>query len=150
MSHKEINFIDEMEKDDAWLKAHLEEIVDRYAHKVIAILDQEIVGVGESISGVQQQIAEQYPARVPLVFEVPSREDLRACCRVQIRAYSRPTVAPYSSGDWFWREVAASRGIQSRSRKEAPRLFVHRFLLYSAFYHTPPLLPSQVTNTLTA
>jgi ABC-type phosphate/phosphonate transport system ATPase subunit len=75
MSHEEINFVDEMEKDDAWLKAHLEEIVDRYAHKVIAILDQEIVWVGESISGVQQQIVKQYPARVPLVFEVPSREE---------------------------------------------------------------------------
>jgi len=75
MPHEEINFVDEMEKDDAWLKSHLEEIVDRYAHKVIAILDQEIVGVGESISDVQQKIAEQYPARVPLVFEVPSREE---------------------------------------------------------------------------
>jgi len=75
MSHQEIDFIDEMEKDDEWLKSHLEEIVDRYARKVIAILDQEIVGVGESISDVQQKVTKQYPARVPLVFEVPSREE---------------------------------------------------------------------------
>ncbi len=75
MLHEEINFIDEMEKDDEWLKSHLEEIVDRYAHRVIAILDQEIVGIGESIGEVQQAVAEKHPARVPLVFEVPSREE---------------------------------------------------------------------------
>jgi hypothetical protein len=40
MSHEEINFIDEMEKDDEWLKAHLDEIVARYARRVIAVLDQ--------------------------------------------------------------------------------------------------------------
>ena len=75
MRHEDINFIEEMEKDDEWLKAHLEEIVDRYARRVIAVLDQQIVEVGESISDVQQKVAEHYPARVPLVFEVPSREE---------------------------------------------------------------------------
>jgi hypothetical protein len=48
---------DEMEKDDAWLKSHLEEMVDRYAHKVGAILDQEVVGVG---SGGRWQRVEAY------------------------------------------------------------------------------------------
>lgn len=75
MQHEDINFIEEMEKDDEWLKAHLEEIVDRYARRVIAILDQGIVEVGESINDVQQKVAEHHPARVPLVFEVPSREE---------------------------------------------------------------------------
>lgn len=67
--------IDEMERDDEWLKSHLEEIVDHYAHKVIAILDQGIVGVGESIAEVQRMMAERCPLRVPLIFEVPSREE---------------------------------------------------------------------------
>ncbi|MBI3300934.1 MAG: hypothetical protein HYZ72_02490 [Deltaproteobacteria bacterium] len=57
------------------LKSYLEEIVDQYAHKVIAILDQEIVGVGGAIAEVQQMVAEKYPRRVPLIFEVPSREE---------------------------------------------------------------------------
>jgi hypothetical protein len=72
---EEIGFVDEMGRDDEWLKSHLEEIVDRYAHKVIAVLDQGIVGVGESIAEVQRMVAEKYPVRVPLVFEVPSREE---------------------------------------------------------------------------
>ena len=67
--------IDEMERDDEWLKSHLEEIVDHYAHKVIAILDQGIVGVGKSIAEVQRMMAERHPLRVPLIFEVPSREE---------------------------------------------------------------------------
>jgi hypothetical protein len=49
--------------------------VDRYAHKVIAILDQQIVGVGTSIAELQQTVAAQYPQRVPLIFEAPTREE---------------------------------------------------------------------------
>ena len=72
---EEVSFIDEMERDDGWLKSHLEEIVDQYAHKVIAVLDQGIVGVGDSIAEVQQLVEAKYPHRVPLIFEVPSREE---------------------------------------------------------------------------
>jgi hypothetical protein len=75
MPREDTNFIEELEKDDEWLKAHFEEIVDRYAHRVIAILDQEIVEVGESIREGQQKVANHHPARIPLVFEVPSREE---------------------------------------------------------------------------
>lgn len=75
MPHKDRNFIEELEKDDEWLKSHFEEIVDRYARQVIAILDQEIVEVGESIHDVQRKVAEHHPARIPFVFEVPSREE---------------------------------------------------------------------------
>jgi hypothetical protein len=75
MSHETITFIDEMDKDDEWLKAHLDEIVDRYARQVIAVLDQEIVAVGDTISAVGQMVAAHHPARIPLLFEVPSREE---------------------------------------------------------------------------
>lgn len=70
-----VDFVDEMDKDDTWLKAHLDEIVNQYAHKVIAILDQEIVVVGDSIAEVHRLVVEKYPARVPLIFEVPGREE---------------------------------------------------------------------------
>jgi hypothetical protein len=39
-----------MDSDDLWLKAYLKDIVDRYTHKVIAILDQQIVELGTSIA----------------------------------------------------------------------------------------------------
>lgn len=75
MQKDDSTFIDEMDKDDAWLKAHLEEIVDRYAHQVIAVLDQQVVGVGTSVGEVHRKVAEQHPTRIPLVFEVPTREE---------------------------------------------------------------------------
>lgn len=72
---KEVDFAEDLDRDDAWLKAHLEEIVDQYAHQVIAILDQQIVGVGPSIADLQRTLAADYPQRVPLIFEVPSRQE---------------------------------------------------------------------------
>jgi peptide subunit release factor RF-3 len=84
------NFVDEMEKDDGWLKSHLEEIVEKYAHKVIAILDQGVVCVGESITEVQQLLAEPYPQRVPFIFEVPSQEEFEGLRSSIERAYVLP------------------------------------------------------------
>ena len=72
---EEVDFVEDMDSDDLWLKSHLEDIVDRYAHKVIAILDQQIVGVGTSIAELQQTVAAHYPQLVPLIFEVPTREE---------------------------------------------------------------------------
>ena len=72
---EEVDFVEDMDSDDLWLKAHLEEIIERYAHKVIAILDQQIVGVGTSIAELQRTVAAHYPQRVPLIFEVPTREE---------------------------------------------------------------------------
>ena len=72
---EEVGFVEDMDSDDLWLKAHLEDIVERYAHKVIAILDQQIVGVEASIAELQQTVAAHYPQRVPLIFEVPTREE---------------------------------------------------------------------------
>jgi hypothetical protein len=72
---EDVDFVEDMDSDDLWLKSHIEDIVDRYAHKVIAILDQQIVGVGTSIVELQQSVAARYPQRVPLIFEVPTREE---------------------------------------------------------------------------
>jgi hypothetical protein len=30
---EEVDFVEDMDRDDAWLKTHLEEIVERYAHR---------------------------------------------------------------------------------------------------------------------
>jgi Family of unknown function (DUF5678) len=72
---EEVDFVEDMDSDDLWLKSHIEDIVERYAHKVIAVLDQQIVGVGTSIAELQQTVTAHYPQRVPLIFEVPTREE---------------------------------------------------------------------------
>ena len=72
---KEVEFVEDLDQDDAWLKAHLEEIVNQYAHQVIAILDQKIVAVASSIADLQRILATDYPHRIPLIFEVPSPQE---------------------------------------------------------------------------
>jgi hypothetical protein len=72
---QEVKFVEDLDQDDAWLKAHLEEIVNQYAHQVIAILDQHIVAVASSIADLQRLLATDYPQRIPLIFEVPSPEE---------------------------------------------------------------------------
>ena len=72
---KEVEFVEDLDQDDAWLKAHLEDIVNQYAHQVIAILDQTIVAVASSIAELQWLLATDYPQRIPLIFEVPSPQE---------------------------------------------------------------------------
>lgn len=67
---------EELKKDDLWLKEHMEEIVQKYRHKVIAILDQRIVAAGDSYREVAERVRREFPDRVPLLFEVPGPEDL--------------------------------------------------------------------------
>lgn len=67
---------EELERDDLWLKEHMEEIVRQYRHKVIAILDQRIVVVGDSYKEVDERVQREFPGRVPMLFEVPGPEDL--------------------------------------------------------------------------
>jgi hypothetical protein len=72
---REVQFVEDLDQDDAWLKAHLEEIVNQYAHQVIAILDQKIVAVAPSIADLQRSLATDYPPRIPLIFEGPSPQE---------------------------------------------------------------------------
>jgi len=72
---KEVKFVEDLDQDDAWLKAHFEDIVNQYEHQVIAILDQKIVAVASSIADLQRILAADYPQRIPLIFEVPSHQE---------------------------------------------------------------------------
>ena len=70
-----MDFVEEMDRDDTWLKAHIDEIIATYPHKSLAILDQRIVAVGDSLEEVHRLFTAHYPGRVPLLFEVPSPEE---------------------------------------------------------------------------
>lgn len=77
-------FGEAMDRDDAWLKAHITEIIATYPHKTLAIVDQRIVAVGASFEAVHALVTSQYPGRVPLLFEVPEPEEF-ACLLSGIR-----------------------------------------------------------------
>jgi len=72
---KNMDFVEEMDRHDLWLKAHIDEIMAIYPHKALAILDQRIVAIGDSLEEVHRLVTAEYPGRVPLLFEVPSPEE---------------------------------------------------------------------------
>jgi hypothetical protein len=50
-----------MSADFAWLTKHSREIYEKYAGKWIAVLDGEIVGVGDTATAAAQQAEAEHP-----------------------------------------------------------------------------------------
>ena len=64
---------------DEWLEEHLEELVERYAGRAVAIYDGEIIAIGDSEAEVYKLIrARELSAEMPLVFRVPTEEDFQS------------------------------------------------------------------------
>jgi hypothetical protein len=67
-----------MDKDDLWIVEHFSELVDKYAGKAIAVVNEQLVAVGDSELDVELVAKEKYPGRIPSVLTVPREEDM-AC-----------------------------------------------------------------------
>ena len=108
---EEVDFVEDMDSDDLWLKSHIEDIVDRYAHKVIAILDQQIVGVGTSHCGTatNHRFTTRNGCRSSSKC-LPVRE-FESCCSIPIRHSGRPAFCIDSSGPGLSEQVAAGPSI---------------------------------------
>jgi len=61
---------------DDWLAQYFEEIVAKYSKRSIAVVNDEIVAVGDTEKEVAQSAREKYPDAIPFVFTVPAEEDL--------------------------------------------------------------------------
>jgi hypothetical protein len=64
-----------LEKYNDWMIAHYEEIVKKYPHKAIAIVEDEIVAVGKTEKEVDELAREKFPDKIPFVTTLPSEED---------------------------------------------------------------------------
>jgi len=78
----------ELEKDDRWLKEHLEQLVRKYPRKVIAILNEQIVAVGDSVPEVWKAFEEKHPDRVPMIFQIPTPADFQCALKLSTTARS--------------------------------------------------------------
>jgi hypothetical protein len=65
-----------LQRYDEWLAEHMEELVDRYPSKVVAIHEDQIVFVGDAEAEVYQWVHRTALTPMPLVFRVPRAEDL--------------------------------------------------------------------------
>ncbi len=67
-----------MDKDDLWIIEHFSDLVNKYAGKYIAVVNQELVAIGESGTEVESKARKIQPHKIPSVLRVPREEDM-AC-----------------------------------------------------------------------
>ena len=54
-----------MDEDDRWIVEHFSELVTKYAGKYIAVVNQALVAVGESVTAVEAKAREIEPHKTP-------------------------------------------------------------------------------------
>lgn len=59
-----------------WMAAHSDELYRRYAGKVVAVYRGKVIEVGDSVQQVYGKVDALTLEEPPLVFEVPTEEDL--------------------------------------------------------------------------
>ena len=67
-----------MDKDDLWIVEHFSELVEKYAGKYIAVVNEKLVAIGDSGKEVEDAARKIEPKKTPSVLHVPREEDM-AC-----------------------------------------------------------------------
>ena len=67
-----------MDKDDLWIVEHFSELVDKYAGKYVAVVNEELVAVGDDGKEVEDKAREIEPRKIPSVLRIPREEEM-AC-----------------------------------------------------------------------
>ena len=65
-----------MDKDDLWIVDHFSELVTKYAGKYVAVVNEQLVAVGNSRGDVEAKAREVEPKKIPSVLRVPREEDM--------------------------------------------------------------------------
>ena len=65
-------------KYDEWLAQHMEELVEKYPAKVVAVHEGKVVFVGDLEAEIYRKVREADLKPMPLVFRVPREEDLQS------------------------------------------------------------------------
>ena len=67
-----------MDKDDLWIVENFSELVSKFSGKAIAVVNEQLVAVGDSEVEVELIAKEKYPNKIPSVLTIPREEDM-AC-----------------------------------------------------------------------
>jgi hypothetical protein len=67
-----------MDKDDLWIVEHFSELVDKYAGKYVAVVNEALVAVGDSGKEVEDKARSIEPRKIPSVLRIPREEEM-AC-----------------------------------------------------------------------
>lgn len=66
-----------LQEHDRWLAEHFDELIDRYPGKIVAVMNGEIVAIGDSYKEVYSPFQNQNLAWMPLAIRVPHPDDLQ-------------------------------------------------------------------------
>jgi len=88
-----------MDKDDLWVVEHFSELVTKYAGKYVAVVNEQLVAVGDSRRDVETKAREVQPDKIPSVLRVPREEDMVCRCRIRLHASQRLPDANYPDHD---------------------------------------------------
>ena len=67
-----------MDKNDLWIVEHFSELVDKYAGKCVAVVNEKLVAVGDDGKEVEDKAREIEPRKMPSVLRIPREEEM-AC-----------------------------------------------------------------------
>ena len=74
-----------MDKDNLWIVEHFSELVDKYAGKYVAVVNEALVAVGDSGKEVEDKARKIEPRKIPSVLRIPREEEM-ACLLYMQRA----------------------------------------------------------------
>jgi Family of unknown function (DUF5678) len=66
----------DLKRLDDWYTEHFEELVEKYPGKAVAMVNGEIVEVGDSERGLDRRARKRYPGETPFVIRVPTEQEL--------------------------------------------------------------------------
>lgn len=61
---------------DDWLTHHFNELIDKYPGKIVAVIDDKVVGVGDTYQEVYKPFLKSELELMPLVIRVPHPDDI--------------------------------------------------------------------------
>jgi len=67
-----------MDKDNLWIVEHFSELVDKYAGKYVAVVNETLVAVGDTGKEVEDKARKIEPQKIPSVLRIPREEEM-AC-----------------------------------------------------------------------
>lgn len=76
--------------ENKWVVAHFGDLVKQYPHKIVAVVDHAVAGVGATADEAISTAEKKHPSAIPLLVSVPSEEDIK--CFVLLSR--TPSLAP--------------------------------------------------------
>lgn len=62
--------------DGAWATQHLDDFVKQHPRKILAVVNRQVAGVGDTADEAIAQARQKFPNALPFLCLVPSKEDL--------------------------------------------------------------------------